>query len=106
MIKSLAFEEQSVSEDDSSCVENSEDFESRTAKATMGDQHRTMVEYTQPTLNSTSSCIVQPAIEANNFEVKASTMNIIYNQYQFDGFLDEDLNAHIKMFHDICATVK
>ena len=80
VIKSLTFKEQSVSEDDNICVENSEELESRVAKATMGDQRRTMVEYTRPTLDSTGSCIVRPAIEANNFEVKASTMNMIYNQ--------------------------
>ena len=38
VIKSLTFEEQSVSEDDSSCAENSEELESRIAKATMDDQ--------------------------------------------------------------------
>ena len=65
-----------------------------------------MVEYTRPTLESTGSCIVRPAIEANNFDVKASMMNMIYNQCQFDGLLEEDPNGHIEMFLDICATVK
>ena len=72
----------------------------------MADQRRTMAEYTRPNLTGASSCIVQPAIEANNFDVKASTMNMIYNQCQFDGLPDEDPNAHIEMFLDICNTVK
>ena len=33
-------------------------------------------------------------------------MNMIYNQCQFDGLPDEDPNAYIEMFLDICATVK
>ena len=45
-----------------------------TEENNMGDDHKTMAEYTRPTLNGTSSCIVRPAIEANNFDVKASTM--------------------------------
>ena len=48
----------------------------------MVDQRRTIAEYTRPTLNGASSCIVQPTIEVNN------------------------PNAHIEMFLDICATVK
>ena len=72
----------------------------------MADQRRTMSDYARPTLDSTGSCIVQPAIDANNFEVKASTMNMIYNRCQFDGMPHEDPHAHIKMFLDICNTVK
>ena len=72
----------------------------------MVDQRRTIAEYTRATLNGASSCIVQPAIEANNFDVKASTMNMIYNQCQFDGLPEEDPNAHIEIFLDICAKIK
>ena len=46
----------------------------------MAEERKTMVEYARPTLESTGSCIVYPAIAANNFEVKASTMNMIHNQ--------------------------
>ena len=65
-----------------------------------------MAEYITPTLNGTGSCIMRPTIEANNFDVKASTMNMIYDQCQFDGLPEEDPNAHIEMFLNICATVK
>ena len=80
--------------------------EETTEENNMGDERRTMAQYTRPTLDGTGSCIVRPAIEANNFDVKASTMNMIYYQCQFDGLPEEDPNAHIEMFLDICATVK
>ena len=57
-----------------------------------------MAEYTWPTLNDASSCIVQLVIEANNFDVKASTMNMIYNQCQFDGLPNEALQLRIFPF--------
>ena len=72
----------------------------------MADERKTMVEYAQPTLGRTGSCIVQPAIQANNFEIKASTMNMVQHQCQFDGLTDEDPHAHIQMFLDICEIVK
>ena len=86
----------------------SEEFEAEvnTQEVIMADQRRIMSDYARPTLDSTGSCIVQPAIDANNFEVKASTMNMIYNRCQFDGMPHEDPHAHIKMFLDICNTVK
>ena len=62
---------------------------------TMAEERKTMVEYARPTLESTGSCIVYPAIAANNIEVKASTMNMIHNQCQFDGLSEEDPHAHI-----------
>ena len=80
--------------------------EGENSVAAMADQRRTMVEYARPTLDSTGSCIVRPTIQANNFEVKASTMNMIHNQCQFDGLADEDPHAHIQMFLDICETIK
>ena len=52
---------------------------SRTAVNKMADnQRKMMVEYARPTLDGTGSSVVKPVIEANNFEVKASTMNMIY----------------------------
>ena len=67
---------------------------------------QTMVEYARRTLGSTGSCIVKPTIEANNFEIKASTMNMIHNQCQFDGLVGEDPHADIQMFLDIREMVK
>ena len=100
IVRSLNFEEQSPSEGEKSV--NSKEIETDT----MAAQRKTMVEYARPTLDSTGSCVVKPAIEANNFETKAFTMHMIHNQCQFDGLPDEDPHAHIQMFLDICATVK
>ena len=103
--ENLVSEEERVENPDA--VENEElEIEESIKENNMAEDHRTMVDYAQLTLNNTGSCIVRQAIEANNFEFKASTMTMIYNRCQFEGLLDEDPHAHIQMFLDICATVK
>ena len=99
-VENPVFEKQQVGEEELQLSEG------ENSVVAMADQRRMMVEYARPTLDSTGSCIVRPTIEANNFEVKASTMNMIHNQCQFNGLPDKDPHAHIQMFIDICVTVK
>ena len=85
IVRNLDFEEHSLteSENQSSSVEDksvtSENIDTN-IMADNQDQCKTMVEYARPTLSSTGSSVVKPVIEANNFEIKASTMNMIHNQ--------------------------
>ena len=45
-----------------------------------GHNHRrTLMEYAQPSIEGTASCIRKPAIHANQFELKSSYVNMIQN---------------------------
>lgn len=46
------------------------------------------------------------APSANNFEIKATTNGMIQNYVQFDKLADEDLDAHLYCFLQICSTFK
>ena len=41
------------------------------------NNRRTLMEYAQPSINGTASCIRKPAVQANNFELKPSYVNMI-----------------------------
>ena len=43
------------------------------------DHRRTLTEYEQPSLDGTTSCIMRPAVRANNFELKPSYAQMIQN---------------------------
>ena len=40
---------------------------------------RTLMEYAQPSIEGTASCIRKPAVHANQFELKSSYVNMIQN---------------------------
>ena len=40
---------------------------------------RTLMEYAQPSIKGTTSCIRKPAVHANQFELKPSYVNMIQN---------------------------
>ena len=60
------------------------------------------MEYAQPSIDGTASCIRKPTVQANNFELKPSYVNMIQNSVQFHGLPNEDPNLHIAYFLDIC----
>ena len=66
------------------------------------NNRRTLMEYAQSSIDRTASCIRKPAVQANNFELKPSYVNMIQNSIQFHGLPNEDLNLHIAYFLDIC----
>ncbi|KAL0313679.1 UNVERIFIED_CONTAM: hypothetical protein Scaly_2911200 [Sesamum calycinum] len=70
----------------------------------MGAVERPMVEYSFPTAIGTISSIVKPNVEANNFEIKPSILQIIRSSVQFSGLPNEDLNKPLINFLEICAT--
>ena len=43
------------------------------------------MEYAQPLINGTASCIRRPTVQANNFELKSSYAQMIQNSIQFHG---------------------
>ena len=53
----------------------------------------------------TPPVIRRPAIQANNFELKSITLQLLYG-IQFHGLAHEDSNAHILNFLEVCNTVK
>ena len=63
---------------------------------------RTLMEYAQPSIDGIASCIRKPQVQANNFELKPSYVNIIQNSVQLHGLPSEDPNLHIAYFLDIC----
>ncbi|KAL0433805.1 UNVERIFIED_CONTAM: hypothetical protein Slati_2714800 [Sesamum latifolium] len=72
----------------------------------MGAIERPMMEYSFPTADGTISSIVKPSVEANNFEIKPSIIQIIRSSVQFYGLPEEDLNKHLMNFLEICDTFR
>ena len=66
------------------------------------NNRRTLMEYAQPSIKGTASCIRKPAIHTNQFELKPSYVNMIQNSVQFYGLPTEDPNLHIAYFLEIC----
>ena len=63
---------------------------------------RTLMDYAQPSLLGTESCIRRPAIESTTFELKPSYVTMIQNSVQFHGLPSEDPNLHIANFLEMC----
>ena len=51
------------------------------------------------------SAIRRPPIQANNFELKTITLQMLQN-IQFHGFPSENSNIHLTNFIEVCDTVK
>ncbi|KAL0420869.1 UNVERIFIED_CONTAM: hypothetical protein Slati_3109800 [Sesamum latifolium] len=72
----------------------------------MGAVERPMMEHSFSTADRTISSIVKPNVEANNFEIKPSIIQIIRSSVQFSGLPDEDPNKHLINFLEICDTFR
>ena len=70
------------------------------------DAERTMYDYAKPSLDGTRTCITRPTITANNFEIKPNIIQIVQQSVPFRGLPDENPNAHISSFLEICDTFK
>ena len=62
------------------------------------NERRILMEYAQPSIDGTASCIRKPAVQANQFELKLSYVNMIQNSVQFHRLPSEDPNLHIAIF--------
>ncbi|KAL0454827.1 UNVERIFIED_CONTAM: hypothetical protein Slati_0821900 [Sesamum latifolium] len=72
----------------------------------MGAVERPMMEYSFSTADGTISSIVKPSVEANNFEIKPSIIQIIRSSVQFYDLPDEDPNKYLLNFLEICDTFR
>ncbi|KAL0367406.1 UNVERIFIED_CONTAM: hypothetical protein Sradi_3630700 [Sesamum radiatum] len=65
-----------------------------------------MMEYSFSTTDGTISSIALPTIQANNFDIKPSIIQIIRSSMQFYDLPEEDPNKHLSNFLEICDTFK
>ena len=64
-----------------------------------------MEDFRRPIIQYEYSAMRQPAIEANNFELKPTLITMV-QQHQFIGHPFEDLNEHMGKFMRMANTVK
>ena len=69
-----------------------------------GVPNRTLKDYSIP--NVRVSSIRRPPIQANNFEIKSTIIQMIQSLVQFGGLANDDPNLHIANFLEICDTFK
>ena len=65
----------------------------------------TMEDFWRPIIQEEYSTVRQPAIEANNFELKPALITMV-QQHQLTGHLSEDPNEHMGRFMRMANTVK
>ena len=68
------------------------------------DPYMLLEEFTLPP-TVVQSAIRQPPIQANNFELKGVTLQMLHN-IQFHRLPSENPNAHVTSFIEVCNTVK
>ena len=64
----------------------------------------TLLEFAMLGLKGTQQSITRPTINANNFEIKPAMLYMNQSSLQFYGLANEDFNAHISNFLEICDT--
>ncbi|KAH9745008.1 hypothetical protein KPL70_003905 [Citrus sinensis] len=67
---------------------------------------RPLRDYVVPTVNGARSSIERPTVQANNFEIKSAIIQMIQTSVQFAGMPNDDPNAYIANFLEICDTFK
>ena len=75
------------------------------AEGEQNAQRCTLKDYVRPVVNENNSGIRRQTINANNFELKPALISMV-QQAQFSGSPLDDPNIHLKMFLEICDTVK
>ena len=73
--------------------------------AEIPQERDTMEDFRRPVIQDEYSAVRQPAIDANNFELKAALITIV-QQKQFTGHPTEDPNEHFGRFLRMANTVK
>ena len=68
-------------------------------------RHDTMEDFWRPVIQAEYSAVRQPAVEANNFELKPALITMV-QQHQFTGHPTEDPNEHLGRFLRMANTVK
>ncbi|KAF7810599.1 uncharacterized protein G2W53_037342 [Senna tora] len=76
-------------------------------EAEMANQNnRNVSDYATPKLDGLQHSIRRPSIQANNFEIKPATIQLLQANGQFGGSPIEDPNNHILNFLENCDTFK
>ncbi|KAF7820643.1 uncharacterized protein G2W53_026098 [Senna tora] len=76
-------------------------------EAEMAEQNnRNVSDYATPKLDGLQHSIRRPSIQANNFEIKPATIQLLQANGQFGGSPIEDPKNHILNFLEICDTFK
>ena len=68
-------------------------------------RHDTMEDFWRPIIQAEYSAVRQPAVEANNFELKPTLITMV-QQHQFIGHPIEDPNEHLGRFLRMANTIK
>ncbi|KAF7823809.1 uncharacterized protein G2W53_021953 [Senna tora] len=68
--------------------------------------NRNVSDYATPKLDGLQHSIRRPSIQANNFEIKPATIQLLQANGQFGGSPIEDPNIYILNFLEICDTFK
>ncbi|HEX7902236.1 MAG TPA: hypothetical protein VF487_00055, partial [Chitinophagaceae bacterium] len=71
-----------------------------------GNDQKPLRDYAMPNVTDIQSSIRRPAINANTFEIKPATIQMLQNQCQFGGSSLDDPNEHILSFLEVCDTFK
>ncbi|GLT96150.1 hypothetical protein SLE2022_137950 [Rubroshorea leprosula] len=67
---------------------------------------RILSSYATPSIEGIASSIRRPAIQANNFEIKPSIIQMVQQTVQLSGLPNENPYLHITNFLEICDTFK
>ncbi|KAH9698609.1 hypothetical protein KPL71_024069 [Citrus sinensis] len=67
---------------------------------------RPLRDYIVSIVNGAHSSIARPTVQANNFEIKSTIIQMIQTSVQFAEMPNDDPNAHIANFLEICDTFK
>jgi len=65
-------------------------------------EKKALRDYVVPSLTASTSCIRKPTIQANNFELKTTFIQLVQNTCQFGGLPNDDPNEHIASLLEIC----
>ncbi|KAL8148985.1 hypothetical protein AgCh_006117 [Apium graveolens] len=65
-----------------------------------------LMDFSWPKIDDIQPSILHPAIQANTFEIKSGTIQMVQNSVSFGGAATEDPNMHIRNFVKICSTFK
>lgn len=70
------------------------------------EQPSALRDYAMPSVIGNTSSIRRPAIQAKNFEIKPTIIQMIQHSVQFSGLPNDDPNTHIANFLGIYDTFK
>ena len=74
--------------------------------AGLNPDERSLRDYILPSLTGVQPSIRAPWVDANNFELKPSLIQMVQANDQLKGNEDEDPTMHLMNFMELCGTLK